>query len=105
MSNSFTNQVLAQIELWTKKGQYGVGVTVLPKKVSKSHQPNFKSFYDKFNCHHIFVSVPRFLSASVVFISVFNSFTNCFSSVGGRHGHEHMVGGFPTTNAIGSYRH
>ena len=33
MSNSFTNQVLAQIELWTKKGQYEVGVKVLPKKV------------------------------------------------------------------------
>lgn len=31
MSNSFTNQVLAQIELWTKPGQYPVGVHVLPK--------------------------------------------------------------------------
>lgn len=36
MSNSFTNQVLAQIELWTKKGQYGVGVTVLPKKLDEA---------------------------------------------------------------------
>ena len=33
MSNSFTNQVLAQIELWTKPGQYEVGVFFLPKKV------------------------------------------------------------------------
>jgi hypothetical protein len=33
MSNSFTNQVLAQIELFTKKGQYPVGVYILPKKV------------------------------------------------------------------------
>ena len=33
MSNSFTNQVLAQIELWTKSGQYEVGVHMLPKKV------------------------------------------------------------------------
>ena len=33
MSNSFTNQVLAQIELWTKPGQYSVGVHILPKKV------------------------------------------------------------------------
>lgn len=33
MSNSFTNQVLAQIELWTKKGQHKIGVEVLPKKV------------------------------------------------------------------------
>ena len=31
MSNSFTNQVLAQIELWTKSEQYPVGVYVLPK--------------------------------------------------------------------------
>lgn len=33
MSNSFTNQVLAQIELWTKQGQYKLGVHLLPKKV------------------------------------------------------------------------
>lgn len=31
MSNSFTNQVLAQIELWTKHGKYPVGVHILPK--------------------------------------------------------------------------
>jgi len=33
MSNSFTNQVIAQIELWTKPGAYPVGVHMLPKKV------------------------------------------------------------------------
>ena len=33
MSNSFTNQVLAQIELWTHPGKYGVAVHLLPKKV------------------------------------------------------------------------
>ena len=33
MSNSFSNQVLAQIELWTKQGEYPVGVYILPKKV------------------------------------------------------------------------
>ena len=33
MSNSFTNQVLAQIELWTKREQYPLGVYILPKKV------------------------------------------------------------------------
>ena len=33
MSNSFTNQALAQIELWTKSNHYSVGVHVLPKKV------------------------------------------------------------------------
>ncbi len=41
MSTSFTNQTLAQIELWTKKGQYPVGVHVLPKvldeKVARLH--------------------------------------------------------------------
>ncbi|XP_066138756.1 adenosylhomocysteinase [Euwallacea fornicatus] len=31
MSNSFTNQCLAQIELWTKSGEYTVGVHTLPK--------------------------------------------------------------------------
>ena len=35
MSNSFTNQVLAQIELFTKKGQYAVGVYMLPKKLDE----------------------------------------------------------------------
>lgn len=35
MSNSFTNQVLAQIELWTKDGQYPIGVHMLPKKLDE----------------------------------------------------------------------
>ncbi|XP_011642812.1 adenosylhomocysteinase [Pogonomyrmex barbatus] len=35
MSNSFTNQVLAQIELWTKPGQYKIGVHMLPKKLDE----------------------------------------------------------------------
>ena len=35
MSNSFTNQVLAQIELYTKSGQYPVGVYMLPKKLDE----------------------------------------------------------------------
>jgi adenosylhomocysteinase len=35
MSNSFTNQTLAQIELWTKKGQYPIGVHILPKKLDE----------------------------------------------------------------------
>jgi adenosylhomocysteinase len=41
MSNSFTNQVLAQIELFTRGGQYGKQVYVLPKhldeKVARLH--------------------------------------------------------------------
>jgi adenosylhomocysteinase len=35
MSASFTNQTLAQIELWTKKGQYPVGVYTLPKHLDE----------------------------------------------------------------------
>ncbi|WP_235608205.1 adenosylhomocysteinase, partial [Frankia casuarinae] len=41
MSNSFTNQVIAQIELFTKTENYPVGVYVLPKhldeKVARLH--------------------------------------------------------------------
>jgi adenosylhomocysteinase len=41
MSASFTNQVLAQIELWTKGGEYKPGVYILPKhldeKVARLH--------------------------------------------------------------------
>lgn len=35
MSNSFTNQVLAQIELFTKQEEYPVGVYMLPKKLDE----------------------------------------------------------------------
>merc|ERR1712025_436369 len=35
MSNSFTNQVLAQIELWKNHANYEVGVFVLPKKLDE----------------------------------------------------------------------
>ena len=35
MSNSFTNQVLAQIELFTKPEEYPVGVYVLPKHLDE----------------------------------------------------------------------
>ena len=41
MSNSFTNQVIAQIELFTKTDDYPIGVYVLPKhldeKVARLH--------------------------------------------------------------------
>lgn len=36
MSNSFTNQVLAQIELWTNPDKYPVGVHFLPKKLDEA---------------------------------------------------------------------
>ncbi|XP_041454783.1 adenosylhomocysteinase A-like [Lytechinus variegatus] len=35
MSTSFTNQVLAQLEIWTNTGAYGVGVHRLPKKLDE----------------------------------------------------------------------
>ncbi|BES89237.1 adenosylhomocysteinase [Nesidiocoris tenuis] len=35
MSNSFTNQVLAQIELFTKTSDYPVGIYILPKKLDE----------------------------------------------------------------------
>ncbi|MDO5553213.1 MAG: adenosylhomocysteinase [Planctomycetia bacterium] len=35
MSNSFTNQVLAQIALWTENEKYPLGVHVLPKKLDE----------------------------------------------------------------------
>uniref|UniRef100_A0A2L2Y4H1 Adenosylhomocysteinase n=2 Tax=Parasteatoda tepidariorum TaxID=114398 RepID=A0A2L2Y4H1_PARTP len=35
MSNSFTNQVMAQIELWTKPESYPIGVYFLPKKLDE----------------------------------------------------------------------
>ena len=35
MSNSFANQVLAQIELFTKPDQYPIGVYTLPKRLDE----------------------------------------------------------------------
>jgi len=35
MSNSFTNQVLAQIDLWSKREEYEVGVYTLPKELDE----------------------------------------------------------------------
>ena len=35
MSNSFSNQVLAQLDLWKNRDTYKVGVYVLPKKLDE----------------------------------------------------------------------
>merc|ERR1711896_33951 len=35
MSNSFTNQVLAQIELWCNPGKYSIDVHFLPKSLDE----------------------------------------------------------------------
>lgn len=42
MSNSFTNQTLAQLELWTEPEKYSIGVHMLPKKVSDMYIYMFK---------------------------------------------------------------
>jgi len=51
MSNSFTNQVLAQIELYTHHGKYPVGVHVLPKildeEVARLHLAKISVRLDK----------------------------------------------------------
>jgi len=53
MSNSFTNQTLAQIELYTNPGKYPVGVYVLPKildeKVARLHLAKLGVRLDKLN--------------------------------------------------------
>lgn len=36
MSNSFCNQVLAQIELWCNPGKYQIGVAMLPKELDEA---------------------------------------------------------------------
>ena len=45
MSNSFTNQVLAQIELWTRTENYPLGVYVLPKKVRDDNNARDTSLF------------------------------------------------------------
>ncbi|MBU1446128.1 adenosylhomocysteinase [Patescibacteria group bacterium] len=51
MSNSFTNQVLAQIELWTKSENYPIGVYCLPKsldeEVARLHLEHLGANLDK----------------------------------------------------------
>ena len=50
MSNSFTNQVLAQMELWTKAESYKIGVYVLPKKVGERVCNILLGFCTEHNC-------------------------------------------------------
>ena len=45
MSNSFTNQVLAQMELWSNADNYKIGIHVLPKKVRR----DWEYIYTLFN--------------------------------------------------------
>ena len=64
MSASFTNQVLAQMELWTKSDEYQPGVYILPKhldeKVARLHLDRIGvklSKLDKSQADYIGVSV------------------------------------------------
>ena len=63
MSCSFTNQVLAQIALWTEKDKYPVGVHVLPKildeKVARLHLDKLGVKLTKLNSHQSeYLSLP-----------------------------------------------
>ncbi len=53
MSNSFTNQVLAQIELWRGEGKYGLEVYTLPKlldeEVARLHLGNLNAQLETLN--------------------------------------------------------
>ena len=79
MSNSFTNQVLAQIELWTKSEEYKLGVHMLPKKVGRL----YKHFLCLFSLVFVYVylslclSVFFFCVCLVVSLSVFPCFSLC----------------------------
>ncbi len=64
MSNSFTNQVLAQIELFTRAGQYPLGVHVLPKrldeKVARLHLDKLGVVLDRLTPRQAaYLGVPR----------------------------------------------
>ena len=77
MSNSFTNQVLAQIELWTKSEEYKLGVHMLPKKVGRL----YKHFLCLFSLVFVYVYLSLCLSlfffcvCLVVSLSVFPCFS------------------------------
>lgn len=60
MSNSFTNQVLAQIELWTNTSKYPLGVYFLPKKVQYLHVENIAALVILSVDMHIIHEYPDF---------------------------------------------
>ena len=63
MSNSFTNQVLAQIELWQHSEKYGVGVHTLPKildeEVARLHLTKIGAHLTQLNSEQVeYIGVP-----------------------------------------------
>lgn len=64
MSNSFTNQVLAQIELWEKHDKYDLGVHMLPKhldeEVARLHLDHLRVKLTKLSPHQAeYLSLPE----------------------------------------------
>merc|ERR1712058_119326 len=62
MSNSFANQVLAQIELWTRPGQYPVGVHFLPKKLDEE--------VARLHLDHLGVKLTKFTQAQSEYLGI-----------------------------------
>ena len=62
MSNSFSNQTLAQIELWTNPGKYKVGVYTLPKKLDEE--------VARLHLEHIGVKLTRLTPAQSEYLGV-----------------------------------
>jgi adenosylhomocysteinase len=63
MSSSFTNQVMAQIELWLERGKYAPGVYMLPKlldeKVARLQLRKLDAKLTKLTCHQAeYIGVP-----------------------------------------------
>jgi len=63
MSNSFTNQTLAQIELYASAGKYPIGVYTLPKKldemVARLHLKNWARGWRSCRSSRRTISAPR----------------------------------------------
>lgn len=62
MSNSFTNQVLAQIELWTQPGKYPIAVNRLPKRLDEE--------VARLHLGHLGVKLTKLTSEQAAYIGV-----------------------------------
>jgi adenosylhomocysteinase len=63
MSNSFTNQVLAQIELWTKPEQYKeIGIYMLPKAADEE--------VARLHLEHVGAKLTQLTEAQAAYINV-----------------------------------
>ncbi|CAF4260140.1 unnamed protein product [Rotaria magnacalcarata] len=72
MSNSFSNQILAQIELYTKKGHYPVGIHILPKtldeEVAMAHLEYLGIKLDKLT-----IIVHKTMLIDIIVVLIFNT--------------------------------